>query len=52
MAPRAPPVNIESGFFYFKCPRTQEDLETFWARLCAYKKASLKLPSILVMFLP
>ncbi|KAF8508608.1 hypothetical protein JB92DRAFT_2952043, partial [Gautieria morchelliformis] len=44
MAPRAPPVNIESGFFYFKCPQTQEDLETFWARLRAYKKASFEAP--------
>ncbi|KAF8530742.1 hypothetical protein JB92DRAFT_2857718 [Gautieria morchelliformis] len=44
MAPRAPPVNIESGFFYFKCPRTQGDLETFWARLWAYKKASIIAP--------
>jgi serine/threonine protein kinase len=44
MPGRSPPVNIESGFFYFKRPRTQEDLETFWDRLCAYKEASFEVP--------
>jgi hypothetical protein len=44
MPPRAPPVNIESGFFYFDCPRTSEDVETLWDRLCAYKEASTKAP--------
>ncbi|KAF8530734.1 hypothetical protein JB92DRAFT_3106183 [Gautieria morchelliformis] len=44
MAPREPPVYIENGFFNFKCPQTQEDLETFWARLRAYKEASFEAP--------
>ncbi|KAF8504255.1 hypothetical protein JB92DRAFT_2967740, partial [Gautieria morchelliformis] len=39
-----PPVNIESGFFYFKCPQTNEDVQSFRDRLRAYKYASLKAP--------
>ncbi|KAF8530740.1 hypothetical protein JB92DRAFT_458019 [Gautieria morchelliformis] len=44
MARQVPPVNIESGFFYFKCPQTEEDLQAFWLRLCAYKEAAIKAP--------
>jgi hypothetical protein len=44
MVVEAPPVNIESGFFYFKCPQTNEDVQSFCNRLRAYKYASLKAP--------
>jgi hypothetical protein len=39
-----PPVNIESGFFYFKSPRTNEDVESFCERLRTYNYASLEAP--------
>ncbi|KAF8504258.1 hypothetical protein JB92DRAFT_2967758 [Gautieria morchelliformis] len=39
-----PPVNIESGFFYFKCPQSSEDVQSFRDRLRAYKYASFKAP--------
>jgi hypothetical protein len=39
-----PPVNIESGFFHFRCPQTYEDVQSFCDRLQAYKNDSLKAP--------
>jgi hypothetical protein len=44
MVLEAPPVNIESGFFYFKCPQTNEDVQRFRDKLRAYKYASLGAP--------
>jgi hypothetical protein len=40
----APSVNIESGFFYFKCPQTNEDVQNFCEGLRTYHYGSLKAP--------
>ncbi|KAF8519259.1 hypothetical protein JB92DRAFT_2009118 [Gautieria morchelliformis] len=43
-ASRVPPVNIESGFFYFKPPRTREDVEILRHRFHTYREASFEAP--------
>ncbi|KAF8510309.1 hypothetical protein JB92DRAFT_2940891, partial [Gautieria morchelliformis] len=43
-ASRVPPVNIESGFFYFKPPRTREDVEILQHRFHTYREASFEAP--------
>ncbi|KAF8530718.1 hypothetical protein JB92DRAFT_2857508, partial [Gautieria morchelliformis] len=43
-ASRLPPVNIESGFFYFKTPRTREDVEILRHRFHTYREASFEAP--------
>ncbi|KAF8511593.1 hypothetical protein JB92DRAFT_2933600 [Gautieria morchelliformis] len=39
-----PPVNIESGFFYFSCPRSRQEVDVLSERLLAYKHASSEAP--------
>ncbi|KAF8506443.1 hypothetical protein JB92DRAFT_2962039, partial [Gautieria morchelliformis] len=44
MPPNAPPVNIESGFFYYNCPRSRQEVDVLSERLLTYKRASSKAP--------
>ena len=39
-----PPVNIESGFFYYKLPQNMAGMDVFRDKLSAYKRASFYSP--------
>ncbi|KAF8511606.1 hypothetical protein JB92DRAFT_2933731 [Gautieria morchelliformis] len=40
----APLVNIESGFFYYNCPRSRKEVDVLSERRITYKHASSKAP--------